>query len=188
LGSRLRSFNFPVIFVSFCFSSNRLTVLQDRVHCYVPFWRTMAPRTVWSRKADSRLRQRLRLSIALWFRSRLRSFNFPVIFFSFASVPNDLPFCRTEFNATFRSDGPWPPERSEAEKLIRDDDNAFDFPLLSGFAVGYGPSISLWYFFLLLQFQTTYRSAGPSSLLRSDVPWPPERSEAEKLIRDDPFH
>ena len=54
MGSRLRSFNFPVIFVSFCFSSNRLTVLQDRVHCYVPFWRTMAPRTVWSRKADSR--------------------------------------------------------------------------------------------------------------------------------------
>ena len=57
--------------------------------------------------------------------------------FSFASVPNDLPFCRTEFTATFRSDGPWPPERSEAEKLIRDDDNAFDFPLLSDFADGY---------------------------------------------------
>ena len=57
--------------------------------------------------------------------------------FPFASVPTDLPFCRTEFTATFHSDVPWPPERSEAEKLIRDYDNAFDFPLLSDFADGY---------------------------------------------------
>ena len=69
-------------FFFFPFSSKRLTVLQDLVHRYVPFWRTM-PWTVWSRKADSRRRQRIRLSIALWFRSRLRSFNFPEILFFF---------------------------------------------------------------------------------------------------------
>ena len=89
---------FPSDFFFFPFSSKRLTVLQDLVHRYVPFWRTM-PWTVWSRKADSRLRQRLRLS------------------------------------------------------LVSQSVTVLQFP---------------WDFvFLLLQFQTTYRSAGPSSLLRS---------------------
>ena len=88
---------------------------------------------------------------------------FPRDFFSIPPVQNDLPFCRTQFTATFRSDGPCP----EAGELSRDDDDAFDFPLPRWFR---NRSLSLDFpviFFLSLQFQTTYRSAGPSSPLRS---------------------
>ena len=88
---------------------------------------------------------------------------FPRDVFSIPPVQNDLPFCRTQFTATFRSDGPCP----EAGEPSRDDDDAFDFSLLFDFAIGCCPSISRWFFFLSLQFQTTYRSAGPSSPLRS---------------------
>ena len=116
MGSRLRSFNFPVIFVSFCFSSNRLTVLQDRVHCYVPFWRTMAPRTVWSRKADSRRSFSLKLEFyteisthvfhsknqLIWIsRQNMRTANVSIIFKTYQMISKFHLYFRTDVESYF---------------------------------------------------------------------------------------